>query len=441
MACDGYANLLMEQCISAGIERGTLLFVHSSIKAVGPHIQAESLIEALRRTLGDEGTLLFPTFTARTEPWFDVEQTPSSMGVVSEIFRKMPKTIRSRHPRHPVAAQGPAAKRLLAYHELAPGPCGLDTPFYRHAQEGGHILLLGVDFDTLTLLHTAEALLDLPYLNTMIGRYLDANGAVREISMVQVPGGHRGGVRGFEKGLNDAGLITYGSIGNAKCMVMKAKQVLEFMVDTLRKDPYAALCAHEYCPDCETYKAAIRGKKLENLGASISLLLKEAPENMNMFQHMVGSFSKYPIKICIETDRHTIHERLFIPHPEQMKEYRSLPQGYTGLGYNPLDAAKEGIQPFYDILYAGPCRDVITDIFIEDGVVQIPGTREDALAYLPFLSLPERVPLGQGNAQLREIVSALRMRNFSGTYHLVIPSGNPYDETRKILKEFMALLP
>ena len=64
-----------------------------------------------------------------------------------------------------------------------------------------------------------------------------------------------------------------------------------------------------------------------------------------------------------------------------------------------------------------------------------------ALSYLRYLTPGKPVALGEGHAQLREMISALRMRNFSGRYHLVVPDGNLYAETLRRLKEFWNLLP
>lgn len=240
-----------------GIHLGGSLFVHSSLKAIGLSVRAEELIAALRTAVGDDGTLLMPTFTSRNEDYLDPANTPSVVGIVTEVFRTLPSVLRSRHPRHPVAAQGPAATELLEGHESAIGPCGQDTPFERHARKGGQILLIGVDLDTLTLLHTAEALLDLPYLNTTEGRYLNSNGQVQKVTMRQVPGGHRGGVRVFEQKFREDGLLTDGRIGNARTLLMDAGDVLESMLFLLRTDPTAALCRGDYCPDCVALKGRL----------------------------------------------------------------------------------------------------------------------------------------------------------------------------------------
>ena len=77
---------LKEQVGALGIQYGTSLFVHSSIKAVGPDVRAEELIDALRNAIGENGTLLFPTLTTREEEYFDPAITPSAMGIVSENY-------------------------------------------------------------------------------------------------------------------------------------------------------------------------------------------------------------------------------------------------------------------------------------------------------------------------------------------------------------------
>ena len=88
-------NMLKDQIGTLGIRPGTALFVHSSLKAVGHGVSAKALIEGLRAAVGAEGTLLFPTFTDRQEEYFDPAQTPSTMGIVAEVFRQMPNTLRS----------------------------------------------------------------------------------------------------------------------------------------------------------------------------------------------------------------------------------------------------------------------------------------------------------------------------------------------------------
>ena len=448
-------NKLKEQVHSLGIRPGVSLFVHSSVKAVGHDVRPEEVIALLREAVGDEGTLLFPTFTARDKEYFDPGTAPSVMGAASEVFRTMPGTLRSRHPRHPVAAQGPAAVELLEGHEHAIGPCGSGTPFEKHARSGGQILMIGVDLDTLTLLHTAEALLDLPYLFVLDGAYLDSGGSVKRITMHQAPGGHRGGVRLFEKAMRNLGLIRYGWFGNARTLLMDAGRVLDYMIERLRNDPMAALCRGDYCPDCTYLKSKIRSRQLIELGAELSILLPAMPDDPAKYKELVDRFASH-INFVTAADLNIIHVSagekvppppdhihtwILQPDPTDLIRFEALPTGYAGFAYNPVEASQAGLHPFYDVVYKAKCRDLITDIFIEDGFSGLKGFCFPPLKYCNELAPDGNVVLGEGHAQLREIISALRMRNYSGRYHLVVPPGNLYVDTLKLLKEFWNLLP
>lgn len=157
-----------------GLERGDTVLVHSAMSQVGwvPG-GASGLVEVFRAVLGPEGTLAAPTFPftgsllahLRSEPVFDVERTPSRMGALSEAVRTHPGAVRSRGPTHPVAAMGPAAQFLTEAHRHSAGPCDEHSPFFRLPSVQGKVLLLGVDFRSCTLLHAAEELARVPFID------------------------------------------------------------------------------------------------------------------------------------------------------------------------------------------------------------------------------------------------------------------------------------
>ena len=64
--------------------------------------------------LGTEGTLVIPTFTysATIDEPFIVEETPSTVGDLTEYFRKMPAVKRSRDPIFSVAAIGKRSRQF-----------------------------------------------------------------------------------------------------------------------------------------------------------------------------------------------------------------------------------------------------------------------------------------------------------------------------------------
>ena len=73
-----------------GLSKGDVLLVHSSYKSFGG-IEGgpQTVIDAIRSILTDEGTLIVPTFNydfCDGKP-FDIKKTPSKMGIISELVR------------------------------------------------------------------------------------------------------------------------------------------------------------------------------------------------------------------------------------------------------------------------------------------------------------------------------------------------------------------
>jgi aminoglycoside 3-N-acetyltransferase len=151
-----------------GIAAGDVVLVHCSFDAFRAFQGGVSdVIETLQKVVGSDGVVLMPTMPfsgtavewARAHPTVDLRRTPSRMGLVSEVFRRMPNVVRSIHPTHPVAAWGDRAESLVAGHWRATTPCGDGSPYHRLLDCDGRILLLGADVTSLTFFHTVEALL------------------------------------------------------------------------------------------------------------------------------------------------------------------------------------------------------------------------------------------------------------------------------------------
>jgi aminoglycoside 3-N-acetyltransferase len=152
-----------------GLTPGDTLLVHSSFDAFeGFQGKPTDVLSVLQGVVADNGTLLMPTMTfsgtavqhARAKPLFDVARTPSRMGLLTELFRRMPGVVRSIHPTHPVAIWGRDAEGIAAGHHLARTPCGLGTPFDALRQRNGKIVLLGTGIEVLTFFHLLEEVLE-----------------------------------------------------------------------------------------------------------------------------------------------------------------------------------------------------------------------------------------------------------------------------------------
>ena len=94
---------------------------------------------------------------------FDYRTTPADPdnGVLAEVFRMTPGTVSSDHPEGRFSARGWGAQELV---DDVPWDdyYGPGSPLERLAHAGGKILRLGADIETVTLLHYAEYLADIP---------------------------------------------------------------------------------------------------------------------------------------------------------------------------------------------------------------------------------------------------------------------------------------
>jgi len=168
-----------------GVQRGRDLLIHSSMSRIGP-VQggARTVIQALQAVAGPDATLVMPTYPmpATMAQWmrspdpFHVEDSPSRMGILTEIFRKTPGALRSAHPSHSIAALGPNAAAYTADHHRAATPCGTGSPFLVHTERGGDILCIGTGVGKITSYHIVEDhLADFPlpvYLDQRMGKHV-----------------------------------------------------------------------------------------------------------------------------------------------------------------------------------------------------------------------------------------------------------------------------
>lgn len=103
-------NDIITAYLKAGVQKGDVLCVQSSYKGLGKINGGPPIfINALLDLLGNDGTLLMPTYNFKswTEGhYFDVKETSSEVGILGEYFRKMDGVMRTQHPIHSFAVTG-----------------------------------------------------------------------------------------------------------------------------------------------------------------------------------------------------------------------------------------------------------------------------------------------------------------------------------------------
>jgi len=165
-----------------GVMPGDLLFVHASLRRLGPVAGgAVGVVGAIERAVGPSGTVMMVLGATNDWDWvnahpeperaalladaepFDPAATPAlpEVGVLAEVMRTMPGTVVNNHPEGRFAARGHLADDLLRdlpwddYY-------GPDSALARFVDRGGRVLRLGANPDTVTVLHYAEYLADVP---------------------------------------------------------------------------------------------------------------------------------------------------------------------------------------------------------------------------------------------------------------------------------------
>jgi aminoglycoside N3'-acetyltransferase len=147
-----------------------ILMVHCSTNNMFPTYNGDpcQLLQLLARIVGPDRTLAMPAFFFgtpeqfngayyRDNPVFHVRQTPSQMGLLTELFRRRPGVARSLHPTHSVCARGPLAHDLTSSHHLSSATFGHLSPFGVMAQYKTIILGMGAEYyRTLTQVHAVE---------------------------------------------------------------------------------------------------------------------------------------------------------------------------------------------------------------------------------------------------------------------------------------------
>lgn len=233
------------------IQPGDILLVHSALSSIGlVEGGADTVIDALLDAIGPEGTLVMSTLTGWDAP-FDPANTPSAVGAISENFRKRPGVLRSLHPVHSVAALGPKAAYIVQGHELCETGCGPGTPYMKIAELSGKILLLGVDMDRNTMMHTLEELIDARFLLTLeipAPLYPPYNGKGSFV-LKKFPPGHRDFLH-ITSLLREQQAMLEGKIGNAVTKVIDAQKLLSIGQAVLKENPLFFICHNEHCNFC-----------------------------------------------------------------------------------------------------------------------------------------------------------------------------------------------
>lgn len=242
---------LTAQLRALGVAPGDTVLVHASFRAVRPVERGpEGVIDALLDAVGEDGTLMMPSWTGDDDAPFDAASSPAApdLGIIADRFWRRVGVLRARHPMA-FAAYGPAAIRLLRDRLVLP-PHQMASPLGRLLQVEGKVLLLGVDHDANTALHLAEWIAGVPYaVPRHVTLHDDAGQPVRRT--YREPDHCCLLFRQAGNWLRARGLQASGKVGQADARLFRATDLIEVALPRLRQDPYVFL-HRANCPECRT---------------------------------------------------------------------------------------------------------------------------------------------------------------------------------------------
>lgn len=258
---------IIESLQKLGVQPGDLLMVHASLKAIGPvEGGAETVVAALRSAVGPSGTVMgyaswdkspyeetlngarLGDEARRSWPPFDpaTAGTHRGFGLLNQFLVLAPGARRSARPDASMVAVGRLAETLTQPHELGHA-LGEGSPVERFVRLGGNVLLLGAPLNSVTALHYAEAVADIPnkrrvtYEMPIAGNDgevvwktaadFDSNGVLDCFAMEGEPDA----VETIATAYVQLGRHRDGIVGSAPCYLFDAQDIVSFGVSYLEQ--------------------------------------------------------------------------------------------------------------------------------------------------------------------------------------------------------------
>jgi aminoglycoside 3-N-acetyltransferase len=236
---------------AVGALPGDVVLYHGSLSSMG-HVEGgpTTVIDGALQAVAPDGTVAMPTlwFCAADPPRrredFDLRNSPSYVGALSEAMRTDPRSVRSNHYSHSVSAIGSRAVELTANHGaggLSPAPWGYDcfadvSPWGRLYEWDALYCFIGVTMRVCTMKHYIES----RYAARVIRQAPeDRRQALRDgLTLMD-----RKGVWPYydsekmEALLAERGLMAYGHIGSATVRAVRTRRLVDVTLELLTANP------------------------------------------------------------------------------------------------------------------------------------------------------------------------------------------------------------
>lgn len=244
-----YHSHFVKALRDAGINDGDSVFVHSRVSAFGKLLTSDknflmqSLTDSIKDAVGSDGIIIMPTFSYSFDKneAFDIDNTQSTVGALTEFFRKQKGVIRTSHPNHSVAVYG---KRREYFAAESKDTFGKDSVFRKLYDDNGKIIFFGAPFQSCTFIHYIEQMHKVPYryMKKFRGKVI-INGSEydEEISFYSKYSVFFSSFSRLEKHLLEKGIMKNVKVGAGNIMAVKCKDLFDEGCKFLDKDIFSLL--------------------------------------------------------------------------------------------------------------------------------------------------------------------------------------------------------
>jgi len=236
-------NDIIQAFNNIGVNKGDILVIQSSYKGCGEiENGAIGLIEALQELLGEEGTLIMPAYNFdfwTKQHYFDILETPSEVGFITEVFRKSNNVARTSHPIHSLSVWG-KLKETMVQMDYA-GSFDKNSVFALLNELNAMYCTIGLGNKMPFLpCHFTEVEMNVPYrrVKDFAGIYLDINRIPSlRVYNFNVRVNHKNPVYEAHRYLMEQNFVKTYLQKNIPICFARAKDYHAFFVDYIKKFP------------------------------------------------------------------------------------------------------------------------------------------------------------------------------------------------------------
>jgi aminoglycoside 3-N-acetyltransferase len=235
----------------AGVENGDCILLHSDVGVFGKTATLDreyflgAICREIRQAVGETGTVIMPAFSYSfcDRKIFDIEESPSTVGILTEFFRKQPGVVRTKHPIFSAAVCGARQEYFL---DIGKDAFGNDSFFGKLRQVQGKLVFFGVGLAACTYLHHIEQMygINYRYMKTFTGQVRSGNHLYDDVATFFVRDLERIvelDVTRLETYLLENGIMRVIRLGMGNIAVVDAQKLFAVTCELLDQDPYYLL--------------------------------------------------------------------------------------------------------------------------------------------------------------------------------------------------------